>query len=277
MIPPIVDRFVAGETEAGAIDRSRQLNENGIHSIINLLGEHYEDPDAAGSDVESYCQLIRDLSGTEFDACVSVKPSQIGLGVDEETFQCNLGEIVETAHESDVFVWLDMEDHQTTETTISAFERYVTEYPAMGICLQANLHRTEEDLHRLVNTPGKIRLVKGAYDEPSGIAHTDASAVNDAYIEHLRYLFEEYAGTVAVGSHDPAMIDHAIDLSTQYDTDWEIQMLMGVREDAQAQLAENHDVYQYIPYGTKWFSYFSRRALERKENLMFALRAVLGI
>lgn len=276
MIPPIVDRFVAGETEAGAIDRSRQLNEKGIHSIINLLGEHYEVAHDAENDVESYRKLIRDLSGTGLDACVSVKPSQIGLGVDEATFQRNLGVIVETARESDVFVWLDMEDHTTTEATISAFERYVME-GTMGICLQANLHRTEEDLRRLVDTPGKIRLVKGAYNEPSDIAHTGSSNVNDAYREHLSYLFEEYAGTVAVGSHDPEMIDHAIDLSTQHDTDFEIQMLMGVREDAQARLAEKHDVYQYVPYGTKWFSYFSRRALERKENLKFALRAISGL
>lgn len=276
MIPPIVDRFVAGETEAGAIDRSRQLNEKGIHSIINRLGEHYEDPSDAETDVESYQKLVRDLSGTGLDACVSVKPSQIGLGVDEATFQRNLDEIVDTAQESDVFVWLDMEDHTTTEATLSAFERHVTE-GTMGVCIQANLHRTGEDLRRLVDTPGKIRLVKGAYNEQSDIAHTDKSDVNDAYREHLSYLFEEYAGTVAVGSHDPEMIDHAIDLSAQHDTDWEIQMLMGVREDAQARLAEDFEVYQYVPYGTKWFSYFTRRALERKENLRFALRAVLGI
>lgn len=276
MLPPIASRFVAGETEAEALEHARHLREQGVYSIFNLLGEHYHESEPAAGDAEEYRQLVRDIAGTDLGACISVKPSQIGLGIDESAFRENLGAIVEAARENDVFVWIDMEDRMTTDATLDAFEQFNTSYPAMGICMQANLKRTGEDLERLAPLPGKIRLVKGAYDEPADIAHTDRRAVNDAYKRHLEYLFTESEGTVAVGSHDPEMIDRAIELHDEYGTDFEIQMLMGVREDAQTDLARTYDVYQYIPYGDKWLSYMFRRVTERKENFAFALRAIAG-
>ncbi len=276
MLPPVARQFVAGETEAEALEHARQLREQGVYSILNVLGEHYDEPDPAAEDAAAYRQLVRDIGGTDLGACISVKPSQIGLGLDGSTFRDNLGTIVETARENDVFVWIDMEDRTTTDTTLDAFEQLNTSYPKMGVCIQANLKRTGEDLERLASLPGTIRLVKGAYDEPSEVAHTERSAVNNAYEDHLEYLFTESEGAVAVGSHDPQMIDRAIAFHELYGTDFEIQMLMGVREDAQIELAQEYDVYQYIPYGNKWLSYFSRRVIERRENLAFAVRAVLG-
>ena len=189
----------------------------------------------------------------------------------------NLASIVEAAREEGVFVWMDMEDPDTVDPTIEAFERSATEYDRMGLCVQANLDRTGDDLDRLMPVADKLRLVKGAYDPPPGAGSREKRAVNDAYRDLLGRLFREYDGTVAVGSHDPAMIEHAVDLHREHGTDFEIQMLMGVREDAQVDLARDYDVYQYVPYGTKWMSYFYRRAVERKENLAFALRAVAGI
>ncbi|MFC7155941.1 proline dehydrogenase family protein [Halomarina halobia] len=277
MIPPVARRFVAGETPAEVLEHARRLRERNVRSIVNLLGEHYRDPEPAAEDAATYRQLVADIAGADIGACISVKPSQIGLGVDARTFEGNLGGIVAAAEREGVFVWIDMEDHTTTDDTIDAFERFVTEHPEMGICVQANLKRTRDDLERLVELPGKVRLVKGAYDEPREISLKGRAAVNDAYREHLEYLFREYDGTVAVGSHDPAMIDRAIELHGEYGTDFEIQMLMGVREDAQVELAREYPVYQYVPYGTKWFSYFYRRVMERKENLVFALRAVAGV
>jgi proline dehydrogenase len=277
MIPPVASQFVAGETEAGALEHARQLREKGVYSILNLLGEHYHDPGPAGEDSAAYRQILQDISGTGLGTCISVKPSQIGLAIDEETFRDNLGDIVDVAREESVFVWLDMEDRTTTDATLDAFSHFVTDYPEMGLCVQANLKRTPEDLERLVSLPGKTRLVKGAYDEPSEVAHTERTAVNKAYEENLAYLFRESEGTVAVGSHDPQMIDRGIDLHEKYGTDFEIQMLMGVRGEAQIDLAQEYDVYQYIPYGDKWLSYFSRRVMERKENLAFALRAIAGV
>ncbi|MFC6837100.1 proline dehydrogenase family protein [Halomarina ordinaria] len=274
MIPPIARRFVAGETPAEVLEHARQLRADGVKSIVNLLGEHYHDPEPAAEDAAAYRRLVADIAQADVDGCISVKPSQVGLGVDAETFEANLGDIVATARDEGVFVWVDMEDHTTTDATLDAFERLVSEYPRMGVCVQANLKRTRDDLERLVDLPGKVRLVKGAYDEPADISLKGRQAVNEAYEEHLEYLFREDGGTVAVGSHDPRMIERAIDLHGAYGTDFEIQMLMGVREDAQVELARDYEVYQYVPYGDRWLSYFSRRVMERKENLVFALRAV---
>ncbi|RDZ43012.1 proline dehydrogenase [Haloferax sp. Atlit-19N] len=279
MIPPIASRFVAGESAAGALDHARRMNDDGVAVILNLLGEHYAERGPADEDAAAYVSLVEDIASAGIDACVSVKPSQIGLDAGDHVFEENYRRIAEAADEHGVFLWCDMEDHETTDVTLDAFEELAREFDGgMGLCVQANLKRTPEDLERLADVPGKIRLVKGAYDEPAAVAHKQKSAVNEAYKELLAYLFREYDGGIAVGSHDPEMIAYARDLGSEYDRDYEVQMLMGVREDAQRELAaEGVEVWQYAPYGDKWFSYFYRRVRERKENALFALRAVVGV
>ena len=277
MIPPIARRFVAGETPATALEHVRECNDRDIRVILNLLGEHYDDPTEADDDAQAYATLLSDLADTGLKACISVKPSQIGLDVSEARFRDNLRAIVDVADENDQFVWLDMEDHTTTDATLDAFEEFVTARDGgMGVCLQANLKRTRDDIERFAEVPGKIRLVKGAYDEPPAIAYKSKERVNEVYEEYLEYMFEQYDGGIAVGSHDPVMIDRARELHDAHGTAFEIQMLMGVREDAQEELAREYEVYQYAPYGGKWLSYFYRRIMERKENVGFAVRAVLG-
>ncbi|WP_336001227.1 proline dehydrogenase family protein [Halorientalis halophila] len=274
MIPPIASNFVAGETAAAAIDHVDDLNARGVHGILNLLGEHYEERENADADADAYVDLANALAERETDACLSVKPSQIGLGVGDAAFEENLARIVAAA---DCFVWIDMEDHTTTDVTLDAFERHARETDGnVGVCVQANLKRTGEDLERLADLPGKVRLVKGAYDEPAEIAYREKARVDEAYREYLTYMFEHFEDGIAVGSHDPAMIELAQDLHADHGTPFEIQMLTGVRERAQFDLAEEYEVYQYIPYGSKWFSYFYRRIRERKQNALFALRAIVG-
>ncbi|MFB6070943.1 MAG: proline dehydrogenase family protein [Halanaeroarchaeum sp.] len=280
MIPPIADRFVAGESKTAAIEHAKALNRKDIGAILNLLGEHYHEPEPAGEDRDAYLDLIRSVDAADVDAVVSVKPSQIGIDVGEGTFRENLEDIVSIADTRDVFVWVDMEDHETTDVTLDAYVDLATEYEGgVGLCLQSNLKRTREDLERVADVPGRIRLVKGAYDEPADIAYKKKSKVNEMFRQDLEYMFanfEDRAG-IAVGSHDQQMIDHAIDLAEEHDRDFEFQMLMGVRDDEQERLArQGYTVYQYVPYGEKWFQYFYRRIRERKENLLFAARAVLG-
>lgn len=277
VIPPIASRFVAGETPAEALEHVEALNDRNVSGILNLLGEHYEERPPADADADAYRQLVGDIEDASVDAAISVKPSQIGLGVGADVFEENLGRIVETASEEGVFCWIDMEDHTTTDATLDAYERYATECGGgVGVCVQANLKRTRGDLERLAGLPGKVRLVKGAYDEPADLAYRGKEAVNEHYREDLAFVFEAFEEGVAVGSHDPAMIEYATELADEHGTPFEFQMLMGVREQAQFDLAEEYEVHQYVPYGGRWFSYFYRRAMEREENLLFALRAVLG-
>ncbi|ELY60131.1 proline dehydrogenase [Natronococcus amylolyticus DSM 10524] len=278
MIPPIASTFVAGETPADALEHVRTLNEREVAGILNLLGEHYEDPSDATADTNAYVELIDSIAASDLDACISVKPSQIGLGVDEETFERNLIEIVDYGANRGVFVWVDMEDHTTTDATLDAYEALVRRHGGgAGVCLQANLERTREDLERLADVPGKVRLVKGAYDEPEEIAYTDKDRVDEVYRELVEYMFESFDDGIAIGSHDPAAVARARELHQIHGTPYEIQMLTGVRTDAQYELAaQGVDVYQYVPYGSRWLSYFYRRVRERRENLTFALRAILS-
>jgi proline dehydrogenase len=278
MIPPIANNFVAGEDPSTAIEHVTSCNSDGVDGILNLLGEHYSKRPPADADTQAYIDLIAALAAADVGGCVSVKPSQIGLDVGVDVFEENLASIVEAGQQHDRFVWIDMEDHTTTDVTLDAFETHAIGTDGdVGLCVQANLKRTREDIERLAELPGKIRFVKGAYDEPAEIAHKSKEAVNTAYKELLEFAFREFDDGIAVGSHDPAMIDHAAELHAEYGTDYEVQMLMGVRESAQRELAAaGVSTYQYIPYGDKWMSYFYRRLRERKENALFAFRAIVG-
>jgi len=275
MIPPLARRFVAGESPAAALEHARSLNEDGVGAILNRLGEHYDDRKPADDDADAYCRLIEDAGRTGGRICLSVKPTQLGLEVSESVFRENLARIVDRAADHGAFVWLDMEDHTTTDATLDAYEHHAREYGEVGVCVQANLRRTRDDLARLAPLPGKVRVVKGAYDPPADVAFQSASRVNQAFRRSLRFVFAEFDDGVAVGSHDPAMVELAAELHAEHGTPYEVQMLMGVREDAQRDLATDVPVWQYVPYGDAWLSYFYRRIAERKENAIFALRAIL--
>ncbi|QCW02963.1 proline dehydrogenase family protein [Natrinema pallidum] len=276
MLPPIANRFVAGESPAEALEHVRRLNERDVKAIVNLLGEHHGDRETVDADAAEYRRLVADIAGSRLAAAVSVKPSQLGLDLDEDVFRTTLAAVVDAAAERDVFVWIDMEDHTTTDATLDAFEALARNHGGgVGVCVQANLRRTRADIRRLADVPGKVRLVKGAYDPPADVSYTDSARVDREYRDLLELAFERYDGGIGVGSHDPAMIEHAKALHERYGTDFEIQMLMGVREDAQYELAREDEVWQYVPYGDRWKSYFYRRVMERRQNLRFALRAVL--
>jgi len=279
MLPPVVSRFVAGEGPAAALEHVRRTNDRGLKVLLNYLGEHHTERPTAAEDAESYERLLADLDGTALDARVSVKPTQLGLAIRESVFRFNLDRVVSAAVAHDNVVWIDMEDRTTTDATLDAFEHHARETGGqVGVCLQANLRRTATDLDRLADVPGKIRLVKGAYEEPEDVAYTRRSAVDEAYRENLEFLFQEYDGDVAVGTHDPAMLEYADDLAETYGRSYEVQMLMGVRDRAQERLAASgHDVWQYAPFGARWPSYFYRRVRERRRNLSFALRAIAGV
>jgi len=275
MIPPFARNFLAGETPAEAVAHATALNTNDVGVILNLLGEHYRDRREAAADTRAYCRLIEDIDRADLRACVSVKPTQLGLDISEECFREHLDHVVAQGQTHDVFVWLDMEDHETTDATLDAFEHHAREYGDVGVCIQANLRRTGDDLERLAGLPGKVRLVKGAYDPPADVAYQSRDRIEEAMRTHLRYMFQAFEDGVALGSHDPELVTLAADLHETYNTPYEIQMLMGVRSSAQLDLAAHHEMWQYAPYGEKWLSYFYRRVTENVENARFAARAML--
>lgn len=277
MLPPIANRFVAGETAAEALERAMGIHSAGRRVILNLLGEHYSDTHSVQRDTQEYRDLISDISKHELAGAISVKPTQLGLDIDEALFREQVTTIVDTGKAHDVFVWIDMEGAGTTEATISMFEDMTERYPGgVGVCLQSNLRRTKQDIERLADIPGKIRLVKGAYREPAEIAYREKDRVNERYKADLTSLFQLRDRGIAVASHDPEMIAKAEQLHAVHGSHFEFQFLLGIQTEMQQALATRHPTYTYIPYGPRWLSYFSRRMLERTENLKFAARAILG-
>jgi proline dehydrogenase len=277
MIPPVARRFVAGETEAEALEHVRRLNERGICGMVNRLGTHHDDPRRARADARTYRELAADIGATGLDGELSVKPSQLGLDCGEGAFRDSLRSVLEVARRHGVFVWLDMEEHTTTDATLDAFEAAALERGGgIGVCLQANLERTPDDLERIAELPGKVRLVRGgAYDEPRSVAYRDPERMDRTYRELLADAFEMRDDGIAVATHDPAIHEHAISLYERHGTEFEIQMLMGVRPAVQTELAETYDVRQYVPYGTRWKRYFLNRVTENEHTFRFVLRALL--
>lgn len=272
MIPPVADRFVAGETPTGALEHARDLNQRAVGAIINHLGEHH-DRETARADAAAYRELIDAIAETPVRACLSVKPTQLGLGASQTTFRENLASVVSAARDAGVFVWVDMEGPDTVTATLEEYEAIAGS--DTGVCLQANLRRTRGDLEQLAGRPGSVRLVKGAYTPTETQRLPGDRTVDEAYRELLELAFRSFDAGVAVATHDAALIDRAVQLHETHGTPFQIQMLMGVREELQFSLAADHDVWQYVPYGGRWLSYFARRLAERRENLAFAIRAVM--
>lgn len=271
MLPPVIRQFVGGETAAGALEYARRLNTDGVGAIINRLGEHHTGRRQPAADAREYQRLAEAIAGTDLRARLSVKPTQLGLTEGEACFRENLTTVVESAAARGVFVWIDMEAHTTVEATLAAYETLAAEHgDTIGICLQANLERTKRDLERIRRVGGHVRLVKGGYTPPDGVPVAEIDA---AMRERLRTAFADL-NRVAVGSHDPEMVALATDLGQTYETDYELQMLAGIRAETQRELAAEHDLWQYIPYGTEWASYFCRRLAERKQNAVVAARAL---
>lgn len=274
MIPPIATQFIGGETVEDAVSQANELNDRGIIPILNQLGEHYQSEEPVRETVNEYKELISQLSNEGTAVAISLKPTQLGLEISKDLFEQNAKEIVKKASESNIFVWLDMESSHTVDETLDVYRDLLELYPKqVGICLQANLRRTKEDLQSLFGTDAAVRLVKGAYDEDENTAFIDQSRIT----QNLVSLAREANGNIyklAIGSHDEDVINESV--TRAGDTDVEVQMLKGVREDYQDTLVrDGYTVGQYIPYGTEWFSYTTRRLKERPRNILLLGRSVI--
>lgn len=271
-------RFVAGETVEGSYDRIERLNAVGVTGLIDELGEHVHDREAAEAVCETYMEVLEDIDNRDLDGCISVKPTHLGLEVSEELCRDHLLRLAERAEEFGLFVWVDMESSEHTDETIELYLDMLEVTDRAGICLQCYLHRTEEDMDRIIDAGGMVRLVKGAYDEPEDIAFQTKEEVNRSYRELMAELFEQEA-RFAVATHDADLVDRARELHTQHDPEqFEFQFLMGLRDGMKKELAaDGYDVAEYIPYGDDWMAYYWRRVMERKQNLVFAIRSLFSL
>jgi len=282
----VVHRFVAGESVADVMNSVVQLRDTQRLVSIDHLGEDVVDADAADATVQAYLGLLDALSaraeapGPVRPLEVSLKLSALGQALPrdgEKIAAENARAICERAQQAGVWVTVDAEDHTTTDSTLSIVRDLRSDFPWLGTVLQAYLKRTEADCVDFAASGARIRLCKGAYDEPATVAYRDPDEVTASYLRCLRVLMGG-TGYPMIASHDPAIIGAVPGLVAEFGRgvdDFEYQMLYGIRDDEQRRLAEagNH-VRVYVPFGTQWYGYFVRRLAERPANLTFFLRAL---
>lgn len=273
----VAQRFIAGDTLEDAVGVAASLNEQGMAVSLDHLGEHVTVMDEAERATESYLECLEAISTAGLDANISVKLTQLGMGLDDDAAVANLSKLGAAAARVGTSVTVDMEESQHTATTIDIYEHVQRSHGNLGIAVQSYLHRTAGDLDRIIPLGGHIRLCKGAYAEPSEIAFQSGHDV-DASFDRLAALLMHSKGVKpAIASHDDARLEPVLEMADHRSESWEFQMLYGVRRDRQRELVEaGHNVRVYVPYGSAWYPYFSRRLAERPANLTFFARALLG-
>jgi len=272
----IAKRWIAGYTLEDAIKAARDANERKMQALLNRLGEHTPDRNLISQYVEEYLRLLEAIQSEKLQATISVKPSQLGLTADATLYRDNLLKILAKAEEEGRFVWIDMENSPYTESTVDIFRELLGTHKDLGLCLQANMKRSENDLRDLLPRGGKIRLVKGAYPENGEVAFRRRSELNANYLRLMRLLFEQ-GGFFAIGTHDQKMINEAEKLSHDHNANFEFQLLKGIRDDLKSRLlADGFKVSEYIPYGPEWYNYSKRRMRERKRNIILLIRSITG-
>jgi proline dehydrogenase len=280
----VVSRYVAGETADDAVGATRRLTAAGLFVSLDHLGEDTTELGQADAVTDAYIDLLGKLSdaGLTKQAEVSVKLSAVGqsLGADGERVALdNTRMICTAAKTAGTTVTLDMEDHTTTDSTLGILAELRSDFPSTGAVIQAYLHRSEADCRDLAVAGSRVRLCKGAYDEPASVAFTDDGDVDKAYVRCLKILMAG-PGYPMIATHDPRLVPIAQDLAKQADRSpdsYEFQMLFGIRPTEQQRLANaGHRMRIYLPYGQDWYGYLVRRMAERPANLALFVRSLVG-
>ncbi len=272
----VAKRWIAGNDLNDCIRAAHDANSRKLTVLLNRLGEHTPDQKMIEEYTNEYFRILDSIDKEGIDGTISVKPSQIGLAADAALFKSNIVRILERAQHSGRFVWLDMENSPYTEATLQVYKELLEDYSETGVCLQANLKRTEKDLQRLLAVGGKVRLVKGAYPEDSTIAYKKRKMVDANYVELMKMLFQQ-GSRFTLGTHDSKLIEEAERLSKDYRGQFDFAMLKGIRDDLKEKLlGQGYHVTEYIPYGPEWYNYSKRRMRERKRNILLLIRSITG-
>ncbi|MFO7694874.1 MAG: proline dehydrogenase family protein [Vicinamibacterales bacterium] len=273
-------RFIAGETAEEAIEAAKAIQVRGMLLTLDQLGESITTIAEAKAATRVYLTLVEKIQAAGIDRNISVKPTQLGLDIDQAVCIDHITRILDLAAQHDFFVRIDMENTPYIQKTLDMFASVWSQgYRNAGVVLQSAVFRSEEDAVAVSTLGARVRLVKGAYKEPAALAHQAKADVDKAFVRIMKLLLKE--GTYpAIATHDPAMIGatkaFAAEQGIQKDA-YEFQMLYGIRRDLQTQLvAEGYRMRVYVPFGRQWFPYFMRRLGERPANVGFVLKGILS-
>jgi proline dehydrogenase len=271
-------RFVAGDTPDSAVAVGRKLHGRGIKATFDQLGEDVLDREAARRCAEANQALLR-LIPPEVERNVSIKLTNLGLDIAKDFCQEQVAGILETARKVNGFVRIDMEGSKHTQLTLDVFQRVRQDYDNVGIVFQAYLHRTEEDVKEAVRRRDRVRLCKGAYREPESVALQKMDDIRANYRKCARLLLDG-GSYPALATHDESLVQDALGYVREklIPADrFEFQMLYGLRPRRWDELVrDGYRMRIYVPYGTHWLPYFYRRLRERKENIFFVMKSLIG-
>ena len=271
----IAKHWIAGETFEDAIARAQRSSVSGVRGIINLLGEETTSQEDTVAATDECIKMLKELDARKIQSCISVKPTQVGLAIDKALFVQNLEKIMSSARPLGIFVWVDMEGSPFTADIVSTYLVFRKRFDNMGVAIQAYLKRSEEDVSRILDSKGIIRLCKGAYNESSEIVYKRRNQINDNFSKLMRMMFERGRG-FAIASHDEKLIEEATRLSNVHHADFEFEMLMGIRDKKKLELVERgYRVSEYIPFGKSWWAYSVRRIREHKSNIFLLARSLI--
>ncbi|HZC04687.1 MAG TPA: proline dehydrogenase family protein [Ktedonobacterales bacterium] len=270
----VARRFVAGESLDAAMQATHALNKRHISVSVDHLGENTTDEREASAAANDYVGIIERIHQEGADANISVKLTALGLDISDQICRDNLTRVLRRAGEYGIFVRVDMEASEYTQRTVDLVAELHHTFDNVGTVMQSALYRTPDDVDRLLHERVRMRLVKGAYLEPSTVAYAHKADVDSAYMRLLWPLLERGVYP-AFATHDERMIDAVIRIARERDIPrarFEFQMLYGIRRDLQERLAAaGYNVRVYLPYGSQWYPYLTRRMAERPANLMFVL------
>ena len=273
-------RFIAGESVEEALAAAREIQASGLRITLDLLGESVSSAAEASAATRGYIALMESMAAAGVERNISLKLTQLGLNVDRATSVDNLRRLLDAGAAKDFFVRIDMENSPYTAVTFDVFETMWQQgYRNTGTVLQSYLPRSEADAARMNELGARVRLVKGAYKEPKGVAYQSKAEVDAAFVRIMGLLLS--GGTFpAIATHDPAMLAATRAFAASRDlppANYEFQMLYGIRRDLQADLqTEVFQLRVYVPFGREWFPYFMRRLGERPANVGFVIRGILG-
>ncbi len=274
-------RFVAGDNLEAGMRAARALHEQGIRSMLDHLGENVASPEQASNAADAYIHALKGIREVpEVDCDISVKLTQLGLDISMDTCVENMERVLEAAGGvgTSIQVMIDMEAHEYVDRTLDVYLALRDQYSNIGVCVQAYLYRTAADVLRIAGPQAIIRVAKGSYLEAPDVAMRSRSDVRRSFARLTATLLAS-GSVVHLATHDERLIEGArgfIRARNIPTGQYEFQMLYGIRRDLQAELVgDGEPVRVYIPYGTQWYPYLTRRMAERPANVWFFLSNAL--
>jgi len=278
IVKMISKRYIAGEDTASAMATCKKLNEQGFMTTVDILGESVSSHEQARAARDSYLDLIKEVAKNKISKNISLKPTALGLALSTDLAFENITTIVKKAHDSGVFIRIDMENSPYTDRTLEIYMRLRDQYPQLGTVIQAYMRRSMDDVGNVARSSGNLRICKGIYKESEEIAYQDPDEIRQNYLKLIREMLEQGA-YVGIATHDPYLIDESLKLidALKISPDkYEFQALLGVPIVRQlvGLVQAGHRVRIYVPFGSEWYAYSSRRLKENPDVAGYVLKNI---